>query len=289
MSVFTAHMAAEHAKFKQKKGNARRQPNADDLLQFASRLTFCAPVLRGHASLAQDLLADLKIQISQLPKHNVDDSTILSLGYLLFHLVILRTYLGRPAENDLDVFDLVRMKRVVRVWTPHEQALAACFGEANTSANAVFSSTPNPSLWGIKVVNDPQLSVPDLSSLVVLRPDPAFAWQDRPGLTGGPHKPRRYKPPHLQIVPTGPRPKPRPAYQKPKAVDGSNLEAMPSTGLRKRAQNEVENVEMPVKKRRSDRVDARERRTVTPSAQDIEHHDSVPSTRRRTRAMTNTK
>lgn len=251
MLLFTAHMAAEHAKFK---GNARRQPNADDLLQFASWLTFCPPVLRGHASLAQDLLADLKIQISQLPKHNVDDSTILSLGYLLFHLVILQMYLGRPAANDLDVFNLVRMKQVVRVWMKHEQALAACFGEANTSSNTVFSSVPDPSLWAIKVVNDPQLLVPTLSSLVVLKTDPA--WQNRPGLTGGPHKPRSYKLPHLKLVLTGPRPKPRPAHKKVTATDGSNLEATSSTGLQKRAQNEVENVEMPVRKQR-DRVDAR--------------------------------
>lgn len=231
--MFTAHMAAEHAKFKHKKGNAKRHPKANHLLQFTSRLSFSVPILRGHTSFTQDLIADLKIQISKLPKHNVNDCTIFCVGDLLFQLVILRTYLGRPPGNDLDVFDLVHMKQAVRVWMPHEQALAACFGKANTGPNVVFSSIPDPSLWKIKVVNDPQLSVPNLSSLIVLQTDPAFAWQDRPGLTDGPHKPRSYKPPHLRVVLTGPRPKPRPAYRKAKATDASDLEATSSIGIRK--------------------------------------------------------
>jgi hypothetical protein len=56
------------------------------------------------------------------------------------------------------------------------------------------------------------------------------------------------------------------------------------TGLWKRAQSEVENMEMPLKKRQGDQVDAREQ-AITPSVQDVEHQ----LTCRRTRAMTKSK
>jgi hypothetical protein len=282
MWVFNAHMAAEHAKFKQN-GKSKRGPSVNDLLQFASRLSFSVPILPGDASLAEDFVTDLKIQICKT-NNNVDDYTILGVGYILFQLVILRTYLGRPPENDLDVFDLVHKKQVVRVWTSHEQALAACFGE-DASADAVFPSAPNPSVWAVKTVNDPGLAISDADALVAIKARQPFEWQNRPGLTGGPHTPRRYKPPQLRCVKTGPRPKPRPAYRKV-TLYGSDEGATSSARVQKRGQEEVQNVDMPARKRRSatnmgDHLNP----PAMLSAPNNESHEGL-SMRRRTRAMT---
>jgi hypothetical protein len=71
---------------------------------------------------------------------------------MLFSLVILHTYLSCPPENDLDILELVKDRRVSRIWTTHEQALAACYGQDDTSPTAVFDGHPNPMLWQVKVV-----------------------------------------------------------------------------------------------------------------------------------------
>jgi hypothetical protein len=42
----------------------------------------------------------------------------------------------------------------------HEQALATCYGQDDTSLTAVFDGHPNPMLWRVKVVRDADLELP---------------------------------------------------------------------------------------------------------------------------------
>jgi hypothetical protein len=87
---------------------------------------------------------------------------------------------------------------VSHTWTNHEQALAACFSEEDTSIDAQFHTKPSPTLWGIKVEIDSELCIPGGSPLVVMQ-QPVI-WTERPGLTRGILKPRRYRPPHLRSL-----------------------------------------------------------------------------------------
>jgi hypothetical protein len=111
---------------------------------------------------------------------------------------------------------------VSRIWTTHEQALAACDGQDDTSPIAVFDTPPNPVLWKVKVVQDADLELPqDLPLVTIQHP---VTWTSRPGLTGGARKPRCYSPPYLRNLPPGPRPKPKPAYGRFKATPTMDTE-----------------------------------------------------------------
>lgn len=212
MELFSNHMATQRDKFSKGRKNSKLQLNANNTLYFASLLPFSVPVPLGDTSLSDDLLADLKFQIGSQTEHGVDDDTLLCVGRILFNLVILRKHLGRPPENDVDIFELVKTHKVARIWTNHEQALAACYGEDNTSPDAIFRTTPNPDLWELKVVVDPELLLPEDQSFVAVQGP--VQWTVRPGLSGpGLYKPRRYKPPYLRLEKTDLRPKPRPAYK----------------------------------------------------------------------------
>jgi hypothetical protein len=134
-------------------------------------------------------------------------------GPPLFGLVILRVYLGRPPENDGHIYELVKQNQVYRIWSPHERALAACHGESNTSSNSPLSEPPTPLLYNLAVVNDNDLVISDEVPLVAIKSPQPVNWMVSPGLAGGLRKPRRYRPPHLQLIATGTWPKPQPAYE----------------------------------------------------------------------------
>jgi hypothetical protein len=151
-----------------------------------------------------------------------NECTVIHVGRILFKLVILRTYLSRPAKNDLDIFELVQGHHVSRIWTTHEQALAACDGQDDTSPIAVFDTPPNPVLWKVKVVQDADLELPQDLPLVTVRHP--VTWTSRPGLTGGARKPRCYRPPYLLNLPPGPRPKPKPVYGRSKTTPAIDTE-----------------------------------------------------------------
>jgi hypothetical protein len=51
----------------------------------------------------------------------------------------------------------------------YEQALAACFSKDDTSHNAVFLTRPNPFLWGVNILVDPNLELPPNYPLVTIQ------------------------------------------------------------------------------------------------------------------------
>ena len=240
MDMYSKHMAKQRRDFlKDRPAGAQREPDANESLRFASQLPFSVPVLAGDSSLALDFLADLIFQIGPLTEYRVDNTAIMRVGEILFDLVILRKYMARPPENDLNIFELVKNNQVTRVWTSHEQALAACYGEADTSPSARFAIPPNPVRWGLKVIYDAELILSDDLPFIAFQAP--IQWTTRPGLYGpGIHKPRRYKPPYLRHANLGIRPKPRPAY---KTATGAQNTA------RKRVTFETDTVEKQTTKR----------------------------------------
>jgi hypothetical protein len=144
MTLFHAHMVQEISKHL---GENNTNPTPRDLLHAASCFPFNVPVLPGDASLAVDFIASIKVHAGE--EQPIDGCVLECVGQSLFNLVILRTYLGHPPENDMDIFEAVKNGLISRIWTSHEQALAACYGENNTSVDAPFDSVPHPELWGV--------------------------------------------------------------------------------------------------------------------------------------------
>jgi hypothetical protein len=91
----------------------------------------------------------------------------------------------------------VEHNRISRIWTLHEQALAACHGESDTSRNAPLVPPPTPLVYDLTVVNDSELMISDDEPLVTIESSEPIDWTSNPGLSGGSRKPRRYTPPHL--------------------------------------------------------------------------------------------
>jgi hypothetical protein len=244
--LFSAHMTQQRVEFTKANPSC---PTTKDLLQAAACFPFSVPVLPGDASLAVDFMASL---MHHAKGQLIGDCVIEGIAQALFNLVILRTYLGRPPENDLDIFEAVKNGQITRVWTSHEQALAARYGEEDTGPDAVFDTVPNPDLWGIEVKRDITFELTEDRPFVAIKQP--ITWTNRPGLTGGPLKPRRYKPPYLRALPPGPRPKPRPAYGTQLASDNAvstYTSATTSVARTKRLSNVLTDAEAPVSKRRS--------------------------------------
>jgi hypothetical protein len=122
------------------------------------------------------------------------------------------TYLGPPAENDVDIFEAVKDSQISHIWTSHEQALAGCYGEENTSPEAVFGTKPMPNLWKVKITKDTTLELAEDCPFVAI--SQLITWMSRSGLTGRLCKPWQYRPPYLRMLELGPWPKPKPAYCK---------------------------------------------------------------------------
>jgi hypothetical protein len=207
----------EHMATKQKEFEAANQRTAteNELHNLAQTFSFPVPNLAGDASLRDGFLAELAVQLRKESGtisrwHNL---RLLNVGPPLLLLVMVREYLHLPPENDHDLFELVKERRISRVWTSHEQALAACHGETNTKPNSLLSQPPMPARYEVLVDNDGEFAISDDEPLVAVESVESVNWTNRPGLSGGVLVPRRYRPPHLRVAPTGPRPKPRPAYK----------------------------------------------------------------------------
>src|SRR5882672_9318696 len=99
MELFSKHMVQQRKK--RTTDNPHYDPTNNNLLEDASKFPFLVPILPGDSSLAIDFISSLKYHIAQLPATIIDDCAIIIIGQALFNLVILRTYLSRPAENDL--------------------------------------------------------------------------------------------------------------------------------------------------------------------------------------------
>jgi len=242
MDLLSAHMTNRQDK-SDDETNSDHDSTYNDIFDPALDFKFPVPILPGHASLTNKFISNLKCHIGQMSVNLAEDDYIIAIGQALFHIVILWTYLSRPAKNDHNIFELVRDSQVSRIWTNHEQALAACYGETDTSPSASFSTRPNPLLWDIKVVMDPKLELLHDRPLVAIHGP--VVWTATPGLTGGLLKPRCYKPPHLRLLQPGPWPKPRPAYRR--RPTGKEDCMTPSVGV-KRLSDVMADAEAPAAK-----------------------------------------
>lgn len=185
MDMYSKQMEKRRHDFlKDQPAGSRREPDTKTLL-WASQLPFNVPVLAGDSSFSMQFLADLIIQIGPLTEHRIDKTAIMRVGEILFDPVILRKYLARLPENDLNIFEPVKNK-VTRIWTSHEQALAACFGEDDTGPTARFVTPPSPVLWQLKVIDNTEHLPNDLPFVTLRAP---IQWTIQPGLSGpGIHK-----------------------------------------------------------------------------------------------------
>lgn len=161
------------------------------LNSFTQEFSFPVPILPGDNSLIEDFLADIGIQL-QKEYTLMPASFRLHLHYvahILFRLVILREYLHRPPENDDDIFQLVNQSCVSWIWTPPEQALAACHGEENTSCNSHLALPPTPLLYKLAVIEDNNLILADDEPLVAIQVFESMNWTCGSALFGGLQKP----------------------------------------------------------------------------------------------------
>jgi len=206
MIFFREHMKEQRITFH--KRNRGRTPSEVDLFEMVQHLPFSVPVLPGDASLVENFVADIKVQANHEKIDIIDEDLVLiPIGSILFYLVYYGHIWGRPVENDLDIYELVKARRVSRTWTAHEQALAACYGEDDTSSNACFRSVPDPHLWKvsvIKVSNDMEVPLSqDRHLSVYSRPEHRM---DKPPRIDGRHS----QTPPIQtslyrLAPPGPR------------------------------------------------------------------------------------
>ena len=113
MDMYSKHMAKQRRDFlKDRPAGSQREPDANETLLWTSQLPFNVPILAGDSSLSMQFLADLIIQIGLLTEHRIDKTAITRVGEILFNLVILRKYLARLPENDLNIFELVKDNQV---------------------------------------------------------------------------------------------------------------------------------------------------------------------------------
>ena len=87
--------------------NARRHHTLTEE-QLTQDFSFPVPILPGDASLIEDFLADMDIQLRKETGTITHGPRLLHLRPALFGLVILRIYLNRSYENDQDIFQLVK-------------------------------------------------------------------------------------------------------------------------------------------------------------------------------------
>jgi hypothetical protein len=208
----------------------RRRASDEDLHGLAQHFSFPVPCLPGDESLIDDFLADLGVQLHKESKLISSSLRYHHIGPIFFRLVILRGYLHKLPENDYDIFQLVKQKRVYRIWTSHELALAACHGEENTSPDSFLGYAPAPSLFKLAVINDTDIVIPDDETFVAIRSPESINWTSGMALSGGLRKPRRYTPPHLRLTAPRPQPQPRPAYTKIVHFENQSAEASGRTG-----------------------------------------------------------
>jgi hypothetical protein len=258
----------------------QRMATDADLHGLAQRFSFPVPILAGDESLIEDFLADLGVQLRKESKLALSSLRLHHIGPILFRLVILREYLHRPPDNDQDIFELVKQKRIYRIWTSHEQALAACHGEEDTSPGAPLGYTPHPSLYRLAVINDADLIIPDDEVLVAIRSP--HSWMSGLALLpNGPRNPRRYTPPHLRLTTDKPRPKPRPVHKKIVHFKDQPSEASCSDG---EVMGTGQGIDRVTEASLEDRRCAKKTRVRIPLGTVIENSDEVRVLRRSKRA-----
>jgi hypothetical protein len=193
----------------QKRFETNHQQKAldEDLHGLAQHFSFPVPNLPGDESLIEDFLADLGVLLCKESKLVSSNLCYLYIGPILFRLVILREYLHKLPDNDHVIFQLVQQNRVHRIWTSHEQALAACHGEEDSSSTSPLRYTPSPLLYRLSVINDTDIIISNDEILVAIQSPEAVDWTSGTALSGGPRKPWRYTPPHIQPTVPPLRPK----------------------------------------------------------------------------------
>ena len=68
--------------------------------QLAQDFSFCVPILPSNASLIEDFLADINIQLHKETGTTAHGLHLLYVDLALFNLVILHVYLNHSHEND---------------------------------------------------------------------------------------------------------------------------------------------------------------------------------------------
>jgi len=196
-----------------------RDPLANaDLEDLAQYFPFPVPSIPSDVSLFEEFLTEIGILLRKEPKFAACSLHFHHIAPILFRLVLVREYLHRPPENDQDIFQLVKENQVFRIWTAHEQALAACHGEENTMSDSPLVQPPTPLLYRLTVINDAKLTISHDEPRVAIRSPQSVNPASGPALSGGPRKPRRYTPPLLPLTATGPRQNPRPTSTFKKSV-----------------------------------------------------------------------
>jgi len=174
-------------------------------------------VLPGDESLVIPFLATLTAHIRRVGG-NIELIRFLEPATILFHLVIIRVYLGRSPTDDDQIFTLAQEGRIIRQLTVPEQAMAA--GES--SEDTQYPPLPHCEVCVIGIKLDPHLTIPADFPLATAHTSnqQAYIWSasDKQGLSGGPSY-NTYLHPQLWVVdPSIPRLKPKPTYGKRKIV-----------------------------------------------------------------------
>jgi hypothetical protein len=205
--------------------------------------------------LVENFVADIKVQAKCKKIDIIDEDLVLiPIGSILLHLVILWTYLGQPAENDLDIYELVRARKVSQIWMAHEQAFAACYGEDNMSSNVCFHSILDPYPWKVVVIevsSDMEVPLSQDWPFVSIQSPENIVWTNCPGLMGSTRKPRHYRPPYIRLAPPGLWPHPHPAYTGAMTTKGRETsgDTLPSPKRHRHELNDKDTkVEIPAKK-----------------------------------------
>ena len=98
----------EHTKKKREefKSAHPRHPVTNEHL--AQDFSFHIPILPGDASLIENFLADIDIQLCKETGTTTHSLRLLHVGPALFSLIILHVYLSCSHENNWDIFQLVK-------------------------------------------------------------------------------------------------------------------------------------------------------------------------------------
>jgi hypothetical protein len=94
VDLFSSFMNRKRQEFRATHQN--REPTTADLDKAALWLPFSVPILRGDASLADEFSVNLQCQLLQSSNRSSarDECPMIHISRILFHLVVLRTYLS---------------------------------------------------------------------------------------------------------------------------------------------------------------------------------------------------
>lgn len=153
---------------KEFKDTHQRTATNDDLQDLARGFSFPVPSIPSDVFLIEEFLAEIAILLCKESKFAACSLCLHHIGPILFRLVILQVYLHQPPESDKSIFELVKQHRVFRIWTSHEQALAACHREENTRSDSPLAQPPTPLLYKLTVIDDTKLTISDDKPLVAI-------------------------------------------------------------------------------------------------------------------------